>query len=64
MSFAIILVIMIAILSGVFTLLLAGKSDENYRNNTGRNATNLTLIYAVAIILSLAAVGAYIIWFT
>ncbi len=63
MNFAIILVIIIIVFSGVFTLLLAGKGDEEYRKATKRNTRNLTLIYLIVILLSIIAVGVYIKWF-
>ncbi len=63
MNLGITLVVIIIVCSGIFTLLLAGKGDEGYRKAAKRNTTNLTLIYAVAITLSLIAVGVYIRWF-
>lgn len=36
------------------------KGDANYREKTKRNSINLTVIYAVVILLSLIAVGVYI----
>lgn len=64
MSIAIALVIVIAIIAGVSTFLLAGKGDEDYRSNAGRNTKNLSLIYLVVMILSFVAVGIYIKWFS
>ncbi|SEM71459.1 hypothetical protein SAMN05192533_10563 [Mesobacillus persicus] len=63
MNLAILLVILIVVLALIFTIVLAGKSDETYRNDTKRNTTNLTLIYIVVILLSFIAVGVYIRWF-
>jgi hypothetical protein len=57
------LVFIILILSVVATLVLTGKSDNNYRESVKRNTTNLTLIYVVIIILSLIALGVYIRFF-
>jgi hypothetical protein len=57
------MVIIIVLISIVSTLLIAGKSDENYRSSTKRNATNLTLIYVVIITLSLIVLGVYIRFF-
>ncbi|SDN48449.1 hypothetical protein SAMN05443253_112134 [Bacillus sp. OK048] len=54
------LVILILIFSIVSTLFITGKPDENYTSSTKRNTTNLTLIYAVIIPLSLVALGIYI----
>jgi hypothetical protein len=56
-------VIIILLISIVSTLLILGKSDENYRSSTKRNTTNLTLIYAVIITLSLISLGVYIRFF-
>lgn len=64
MEIAIGLIIVIFIASAVFTLLLAGKSDKEYRSSTKKNTTNLTLIYVVSIGLSLIALAVYIKWFT
>jgi len=58
------LVIIIIIISGIATLLIAGKGDANYRSSTKRNYTNLTLIYVVIITLSLIALGVYIRFFS
>jgi hypothetical protein len=63
MSFSIFLVVLILGISAVLTLLLLGKSDEGYRGAARRNTINLTMIYVVVIILSLAAVGAYVRWY-
>ncbi|MET3697557.1 hypothetical protein SAMN05877753_106155 [Bacillus oleivorans] len=63
MNFAILIVILIGVVSLILTLLVAGKSDKNYTESTKRNTMNLTVIYAVVIILSLVAVGVYVTWF-
>lgn len=60
MTTAIILVIILTIVSIVFTLLFIGKGDENYSNSAKKNTTNLTLIYVVAILLSIIALAIYI----
>lgn len=57
------LVIIILIIAVVGTLLITGKSDENYSKSHKRNTTNLTLIYVVIISLSLIALGIYIRFF-
>lgn len=57
------LVIIILIVSIVTTLLATGKGDANYSSSTKRNTTNLTLIYAIVIIISLIALGIYIKFF-
>ncbi|GLB58612.1 hypothetical protein [Cytobacillus sp. NCCP-133] len=64
MTFAIILVVIILIASVVFTLLLTGKSDEDYSSETKKNTANLTTIYIIAIFLSVVALAVYIYYFT
>ncbi|PLS17097.1 hypothetical protein CVD28_13665 [Bacillus sp. M6-12] len=59
MKFAIALVVIIMLVAVVLTLSVAGKSDSDYRNSTKKNIKNLSIIYAVVIILSLFAVGVY-----
>ncbi|KAF0815887.1 hypothetical protein KIS4809_5314 [Bacillus sp. ZZV12-4809] len=54
------LVILILILAVVSTLLLTGKSDEDYHNSAKRNTANLTLIYVVVIFIALTSLGIYI----
>ncbi|WP_419880449.1 hypothetical protein ACN6MY_12215 [Peribacillus sp. B-H-3] len=63
MTVAYILVIIISVISLIATLMVAGKGDEGYSNSTKRNITNLALIYAVVIILSIISVAVYIRWF-
>ncbi|MFO1445433.1 hypothetical protein KDN24_19990 [Bacillus sp. Bva_UNVM-123] len=60
MTILIAFVVIISILAGVGTVLVASKSDKNYRNSTKRNTTNLTFIYAIVILLSVIALGVYI----
>jgi hypothetical protein len=57
------LVIIIIVISIISTLLITGKGDGNYRSATKRNTINLTLIYAVIIIVSLIVLGIYIRFF-
>ncbi|WP_071459573.1 hypothetical protein [Bacillus massilinigeriensis] len=63
MNLGLVLVAVIIFGSAISTLALAGKGDENYRNSTKRNTTNLTVIYIVVILVSFIAVGVYIKWF-
>ncbi|MFS0777042.1 hypothetical protein ABC255_13705 [Neobacillus sp. 3P2-tot-E-2] len=63
MSFMYVLVIIILLVAIVSTLLITGKSDENYSVSTKKNTTNLTLIYVVVITLSLFSLGVYIRFF-
>lgn len=63
MVIAIIIAGIIGVGAVIGTLMLGGKSDENYRGATKRNSINLTLIYTVVMILSFAALGIYLIWF-
>ncbi|GIN61188.1 hypothetical protein J27TS8_11810 [Robertmurraya siralis] len=58
MLIAIVLLLLIAALLG--TLWLTRRSDEDYRGSTKKNTKNLTIIYAVVILLSLVALGLYI----
>ncbi|WP_010676792.1 hypothetical protein [Bacillus timonensis] len=60
MKIAFIIVIILGIAALLGTVLIAGKGDANYREKTKRNSINLTVIYAVVILLSLIAVGVYI----
>ncbi|WP_077619599.1 hypothetical protein [Bacillus sinesaloumensis] len=60
MTWAFIIVIILGVLALVGTISIAGKGDANYREKTKRNSINLTVIYAVVILLSLIAVGVYI----
>ncbi len=60
MEFLIAIVILILVLSLIGTLILTRKSDENYRQSTKRNTANLTIIYAIVIVVSLIALGVYI----
>lgn len=62
MLVAIILVIILTALAGVFTIVFMKKGDENYGSSSKRNTTNLSLIYIIVIILSFVALGFYI-WF-
>jgi uncharacterized Tic20 family protein len=63
MKILIALVIIILLGSFVGTLLITGKSDNNYGDSTKKNTTNLTLIYVVAIFFSLIALGVFIKFF-
>lgn len=60
MTTAILFVIILTVISIVFTLLFIGKGDQDYSSSAKRNTTNLTLIYVVAIFLSLIALAIYI----
>lgn len=57
------LVTLILIIAVVATLLLTGRSDENYSSSTKRNTINLSLIYIVIIFLAIISLGIYI-WLT
>ncbi|PFN98135.1 hypothetical protein COJ85_21695 [Bacillus sp. AFS076308] len=63
MNIMLALVTLILIFAVVSTILLTGKSDENYSSSTKRNTMNLTLIYVVIIFLALISLGIYI-WLT
>lgn len=53
-------VILILVISGVWTLMITRNPDTDYRSSTKRNTTNLTLIYVVVIGLSLIALAIYV----
>jgi CHASE3 domain sensor protein len=57
------LVTLILIIAVVATLLLTGKSDENYSSSAKKNTMNLSLIYIVIIFLAIISLGIYI-WLT
>jgi ABC-type methionine transport system permease subunit len=62
MFYLISIVVIVLIVSAAATLIIAGGSgDGNYREATKRNTINLTLIYAVIIVLALMALGLYLI---
>ncbi|WP_210367563.1 hypothetical protein [Bacillus sp. REN3] len=63
MKLGIFLVIVTVIAAAIFTLLLAGKGDDQYSTATKRNTINLSAIYIVVILLSFIAVGIYIRFF-
>ncbi|KOP71275.1 hypothetical protein ACFFHH_05145 [Cytobacillus solani] len=62
MLIAIILVIILTALAGVFTIVFMKRGDENYGSSSKRNTTNLSLIYIIVTIISFIALGFYI-WF-
>lgn len=60
MTTAIIFVVILTVIAIIFTLMFIGKGDQDYSSSAKRNTTNLTLIYVVAIFLSLIALAIYI----
>lgn len=60
MTIAIIFIFLIIIGAGISTVMLGGKSDENYRGAHKANTYRLTAIYAVTILASIVALGWYI----
>ncbi|PLR92844.1 hypothetical protein [Bacillus sp. T33-2] len=60
MTIAISLVVITLIASLIGTILLTGKSDENYETAARSNTLRLTAIYAVVIFLSLGALAWFI----
>lgn len=62
MGISIFFIIIILLFGLVATLMLGGKSDEDYSKSTKKNTLTLTAIYAVVIIGSLVGVGLYIIF--
>jgi len=61
MTFAIIIIILLALLALVGTIFVANDRDVNYNKKTKGNVTRLTSIYAVVIFISVIAVGVYIV---
>lgn len=61
MTFAIIIIILLALFALVGTIFVANDRDVNYNKKTKGNVTRLTSIYAVVIFISVIAVGVYIV---
>ncbi len=61
MTFAIIIIISLALLALVGTIFVANDRDVDYNKKTKGNVTRLTSIYAVVIVISIIAVGVYIV---
>ncbi|MDQ0227760.1 hypothetical protein [Metabacillus niabensis] len=61
MTFAIMIIILLALLALVGTIFVANDRDVNYNKKTKGNVTRLTSIYAVVIVISVIAVGVYIV---
>jgi cytochrome c biogenesis protein ResB len=61
MTFAIIIIIILAILALVGTIFAANDKDLNYNKKVKGNVTRLTSIYAVVLIISFVVVGIYIV---
>ncbi|PLT30351.1 hypothetical protein [Peribacillus deserti] len=61
MKLAIILVIIIGIFSLIGTILLGGKSDEDYSTATRGNLSRLTWMYVVLAFVLLVGIGIYVI---
>ncbi len=60
MAFAVIIIILLAILALIGTIYAAKDTEVSYSKNTKGNISRLTMIYAVVIILSIAVIGVYI----
>ncbi|MCV9887978.1 hypothetical protein [Metabacillus halosaccharovorans] len=60
MAFAVILIIVLAVLALVGTIFAAKDTEVSYGKNTKSNIGRLTAIYAVVIFLSILVIGAYI----
>lgn len=60
MTAAIIFVIILTVIAIVLTLVSLRNGDSNYSGSAKRNTINLTVIYTIAIFLSLVALAAYI----
>lgn len=59
MSFAILLVVIIVIVSLFGTVLVARNVEENYGKSTKRNVKNLSTIYIILLFVLLAGVTWY-----
>ncbi|HZH61152.1 MAG TPA: hypothetical protein VEY70_16635 [Metabacillus sp.] len=60
MAFAVIIIIVLAVLALIGTIFAAKDTEVSYSQNTKGNISRLTIIYAVVIILSILVIGAYI----
>ena len=60
MAFAVIIIILLAVLALIGTIFAAKDTEVSYSKNTKGNISRLTSIYAVVIILSILVIGAYI----
>ncbi|MFC5734667.1 hypothetical protein [Cytobacillus gottheilii] len=61
MTFSYILIILIIVSSAAGTLLIAGKSDENYSSATKGNLTRILLMYIIlGIIFIIGAIVVFI----
>ncbi|GAB2575104.1 hypothetical protein [Gracilibacillus alcaliphilus] len=54
------LIIIVGIIALISTLMLGGRGDADYSESTGRNVTNLTLIYVIAILGSVIALAIFV----
>ncbi|WP_079478989.1 hypothetical protein [Halobacillus salinus] len=61
MKVSIIIIAVVSLIALVLTLLVAGKSDDNYSSSTKKHLSALTAIYVVAIAGALIALGIFII---
>lgn len=61
MTVAVVLIITLALLALIGTIFAAKDTDHNYGQKTKGNVTRLTLIYAIVIVISIFAVGIYIV---
>lgn len=61
MTLAVVLIISLAVLALIGTILAAKDHEQNYNHKTKGNVTRLTSIYAIVIIISILAVGLYIV---
>ncbi|MBM7694402.1 cytochrome c biogenesis protein ResB [Peribacillus deserti] len=61
MKLAIFLVIIIGIFSLIGTILLGGKSDEDYSSATRGNLSRLTWMYVILALILLLGIAGYVI---
>lgn len=54
------IIAIVSLIALVLTLLVAGKSDDNYGSSSKKHLSSLTAIYVVAIAGALIALGIFI----
>lgn len=60
MKIAILLVILVGVLSFIFTIMIGGKGEKEYTSSTKKNLTNLTFIYVLLALVLLGGLGLYL----
>ncbi|MFY4777030.1 hypothetical protein [Metabacillus sp. RGM 3146] len=60
MTIAIMLVVLVGVLSLIFTILIGGKGEKEYTSSTKKNLTNLTFIYVLLAFILIGGLGLYL----